>query len=119
MIITYFSYFSKYLFSVETVMFTSFAILGLSHSKLVKKSLLIYMFMFATLTTSQSTMVYSALAGKSTTQVSFSHHYIALASAEGSGGGGGGGHGNSCRTLPDYSTQTIQGLQFTKTSYTI
>ena len=119
MIITYFSYFSKYLFSVETVMFTSFAILGLSHSKLVKKSLLIYMFMFATLTTSQSTMVYSALAGKSTTQVSFSHHYIALASAEGSGGGGGGGHGNSCRTLPDYSTQTLQGLQFTKTSYTI
>ena len=77
------------------------------------------MFMFATLTTSQSTMVYSALAGKSTTQVSFSHHYIALASAEGGGGGGGGGHGNSCRTLPDYSTQTLQGLQFTKTSYTI
>ena len=119
MIITYFSYFSKYLFSVETVMFTSLAILGLSHSKLVKKSLLIYMFMFATLTTSQSGMVYSALAGKSTTQVSFSHHYIALASAEGSGGSGGGGHGNSYRTLPDYSNQKIQGLQFTKTSYTI
>jgi len=119
MIITYFSYFSKYLFSVETVMFTSLAILGLSHSKLVKKSLLIYMFMFATLTTSQSAMVYSALAGKPTTQVSFFHHYISLASAEGSGGGGGGGHGNSYRALPDYSSQTLQVLQFTKTSYTL
>ena len=119
MIITYFSYFSKYLFSVETVMFTSLAILGLSHSKLVKKSLLIYMCMFATLTTSQSAMVYSALACKPTTQISFFHQYITLASAEGSGGSGGGGHGNSYRTLPDYSNQKIQGLQFTKTSYTI
>jgi len=77
------------------------------------------MFMFATLTTSQSAMVYSALAGKPTTQVSFFHHYITLASADGSGGGGGGGHGNSYRGFPDYSTQTIQGLQFTKTSYTL
>lgn len=77
------------------------------------------MFMFATLTTSQSAMVYSALACKPTTQISFFHQYITLASAEGSGGSGGGGHGNSYRTLPDYSNQKIQGLQFTKTSYTI
>ena len=77
------------------------------------------MFMFATLTTSQSAMVCSVLAAKTTTQVSFFYHYITLASADGSGGGGGGGHGSTLRTLPDYSNQTLQGLQFTKTSYTL